>query len=500
MMFYGNSILEEIRRLHSDEQTGILTLTGTEGERLDIFFREGMIEAASSSDTGSRRLGDYLVEGGHVAARELDAVLSEAKKQKIFFGEAVVRRNLADQTYVGAAARNQSMDLLERALTGGFSVSCFTPSLRSYFAPARISFQHMLLELARGSNTSIFASDRETLLVTTSETDLSLFPWRPEEIFVLRELKYPTTFGALLASTGFDEKLLRKIVGVLTMLGAVEAGREIEDWKTQAGVALRKREPAFEELIPVVADAVLGEKLKIARNESSFTSEQFRNLKVQLRESDSQTLMKVFTVSSPEAEDGKSFISLNLAFSFSRDHGRRVILIDCDFRGPTVGEYLGVPSAPGLLQYLESPSLGPYCFVRRVENLYFMTTGGVASNPIEILSMHKMKQLIDHLRNDFDTIILDAPPYSPIADARVVTGLSDALIMVVRHGKTSYAAADQAFKAVDRNKLVGVVFNDVKPTPFRKYANLGYYQNRKKELVYSSSDSNSRRSKTYLEP
>ena len=114
--------------------------------------------------------------------------------------------------------------------------------------------------------------------------------------------------------------------------------------------------------------------------------------------------------------------------------------------------------------------------------------------------MQKMKQLIDHLRNDFDTIILDAPPYSPIADARVVTGLSDALLLVMRHGKTSYSAADQTFKVVDRNKLVGVVFNDVKATMFQKYAHSGYYGDRKKGLIYAGPSSNSNGSKTYLEP
>lgn len=496
MIFSDNSVLAEIQRLHKEAQTGILTLVGNDQERLNIFFREGLIEAASSS-SGSVRLGDYLVKGGHVPARDLEAVHSEAQKQKIAFGEAVVRKNLADQSYVSAAVRNQSMDLLERAITGSFSVNCFTPSLRSYFAPARISFQHMILELARNGAFSC-DSDLETPIVVGSDMDLSLFPWHPEEIFILKELRHPNTVAALMSATRFNEKSLRKIVGVLMALGVVEVAKDDEGWKTESNALVRKEEFAFDALIPVVADAVLNEKLAIARSESSFTSEQFRNLKVHLRESESQTLLKVFTVSSPEAQDGKSFISLNLAFSFARDPGRRVILLDCDFRDPTVGECLGVSAEPGLLQYLENPSLGPYCFVRRIENLYFMTTGGVAPNPIEILSLHKMKQLIERLRNDFDTIILDAPPYSPIADARIVTGLSDALIMVVRHGKTSYSAADHAFNAVDRNKLVGVVFNDVKATPFRPYAKTGYYADRKKELVYAGS--NPKGPKTYLEP
>jgi Mrp family chromosome partitioning ATPase len=95
--------------------------------------------------------------------------------------------------------------------------------------------------------------------------------------------------------------------------------------------------------------------------------------------------------------------------------------------------------------------------------------------------MRKMKQLIESLRRDFDTIILDAPPYSPIADARVVTALSDALLMVIRRGKTSSSSIDQALTAVDRNKFIGVVFNDVKPMLFhtyqQQYGYYGYHQN-----------------------
>ena len=69
-----------------------------------------------------------------------------------------------------------------------------------------------------------------------------------------------------------------------------------------------------------------------------------------------------------------------------------------------------------------------------------MTAGGTASNPIEVLSMRKMKELIERLRISFDTIILDSPPYSPIADARVVTALSDGLLMVIRSGRTAYSS------------------------------------------------------------
>ena len=69
--------------------------------------------------------------------------------------------------------------------------------------------------------------------------------------------------------------------------------------------------------------------------------------------------------------------------------------------------------------------------------------------------------------------------------ARIVTGLSDGLIMVVRRGKTSYNSTDRAFKAIDRNKFLGVVFNDVQPMLFHTYHNFNYYQYGRQTKVYS---------------
>jgi capsular exopolysaccharide synthesis family protein len=257
---------------------------------------------------------------------------------------------------------------------------------------------------------------------------------------------------------------------------------------------------ALETLIPVVTNAVLHEKVEVARNETSFTSEQFKNLKVRIRQWESDTPVKVITISSPDPQDGKSLISTNLAFSFALDPGKRVVVVDCDLRNPALHKYLGVPSQPGLIQHVGNGNISPYCYVRRLENLYFLTAGGFAPNPIEILSMKKMRQLVEQLRQDFDTVILDAPPYSPIADARIVTALSDALVLVIRHGKTSYSSIDQAFTAVDRNKLLGVVFNDVKPMLFHTYQKFGYYyygENQEDVPKISKGQSNHR---NYLEP
>jgi capsular exopolysaccharide synthesis family protein len=475
-------ILDEIRRLDQEAQTGLLALTDKTGERVEVFFREGMIEAVSSTLPGYR-LGDYLAKKRSIPASELDAADSEARGKKIFFGEAVVRRKIVNPAEVGAAARRQSADLIEYALRSDFWVDSFSDCLRSYHVPAGISFPQLLLELSRA-----WASPLETQgdvpIVLSGSIDLSVFHWSPQELSVLGELKQrPNTVGGLLAATHLDRTALKKILGILLRLKVIE-GPDCSTFRARAnidatvpvqgtGAMVAKASFPYEGLTSLVTNAVLDEKLLVARQEGSFISEQFKNLKVRLAEANS--IPKVITVSSPESGDGKSLISAALAFSFAMDPGRRVLLVDCDLRRPSLEEYLGATSEPGLLQYLVNAGLRPHCCIRRIANLYFMTTGGVAPNAIEVLSMRKMKQLIESLQTEFDTIILDAPPYSPIADARVVTGLSDGLLMVIRRGKTSYRSIDRAFKAVDRNKLLGVVFNDVKHMLFHTNYGLGYY-------------------------
>jgi capsular exopolysaccharide synthesis family protein len=354
----------------------------------------------------------------------------------------------------------------------GFTVESFTNCLKSYYAPARLTFSHLLLEIARTNSAAspLHAGER---VMASPLADSESFPWCPEELSVLNALSTARTLEELREATGLNEPSLARVLGVLRALNAVETA---SDATPLTNGAIAEIAP-FDRLIPVVPN-LLDEKLAAARNGSAFTSEQFKNLKVLITEANSVNPLKVLTVSSPDTRDGKSLISANLAFSFAMDPGRRVLIIDCDLRNPALARYLGVPTDPGLLQYMwNNGRLEPHCYLRRTENLYFMTAGGTALNPIEILSMQKMKRLVEILRRDFDTIILDAPPYHPIADARVVTGMSDGLLMVVRRGKTSYASSDRAFKAVDRDKLLGVVFNDVKPMPFDNGYNYEYYSN-----------------------
>ena len=493
-MIETNCVLDEVSRLCQERQTGVLLLSNSKGERVTISFCEGFIDTASSN-RGSRRLGDYLTRDGYITSKDLDSLQAEAQRQKMVLGEAIVRKKFVNHGDVGAAVRRQTLELIKHVLEDDFKVSSFTNSLRTYYVPARITLPHVLLEMSRNS-TELFDSAPDAMLALNAEQNNAAFPWNPQELNVLNALTTPQTFERLPRVTGLHADNLKKLLGILERVGAVKVVVLTDELKEES--VLVPRSTATTLLVPEVTNPILDEKLEVARNEFSFTSEQFKNLKIQIRQAETEEPLKVITVSSPDAQDGKSLISVNLAFAFSQDPGCRVVIIDCDLRKPTLDQYLGVKSDPGLLQYLQGGLLPPECFLRRINNLHFMTAGGIAPNPIEALSMKKMKELVEHLRTVFDTVILDAPPFSPIADARVVTALSDGLLMVIRSGKTAYSSTDRAFKAVDQRKLLGVVLNDVKPMPFQTYHSYSYYQYGENRLVYSGDGKGSSDSKKYL--
>jgi capsular exopolysaccharide synthesis family protein len=245
--------------------------------------------------------------------------------------------------------------------------------------------------------------------------------------------------------------------------------------------------------VPEIRRSALSEKLQTIHREGSFVSEQFKTLKIKVGD------VKVITISSPQTEDGKTLIAANLAASFSKDPGRRVLVADCDLRNPSLHRVLGIRPDPGLLGYLENAHLKPYCYMRRFENLYVMTAGGIAPNPIELLTQGKMKQLIESLKADFDTVIIDSPPFAPISDAQILTGLSDGLVLVVRCGKTSYRNIEKTYASLDRSKLLGVVLNDVKPMMFNTQYDYKYYHYKHRDHYPYKGTKPLPKEKTYLD-
>ena len=174
---------------------------------------------------------------------------------------------------------------------------------------------------------------------------------------------------------------------------------------------------------------------------------------------------RVVGVSSALAGEGKSLSAVNLAYTTAL-LGKRVLLIDCDMRRSSVSEKLPVKRMPGLSDFLSGQShaekLIQLCGVKDDERAFHVIAAGrTPPNPIELLSSERMKKMLEHLRENYDYIILDLPPVAEVSDALAVAKFTDGMLVVVRQNycdRVVLSSAVRQFEFVDA-KILGVVFN-----------------------------------------
>ena len=198
----------------------------------------------------------------------------------------------------------------------------------------------------------------------------------------------------------------------------------------------------------------------------------------------------VIGVSSALPGEGKSISSINLAYSMAQ-LGKRVLLIDCDLRRPSLTEKLPINKTPGLSDYLVGLSpidnLIQICGLKEdVYVFHVIAPGRTPPNPMELLSSAKMEKMVNLLRNNYDYIILDLPPVGEVSDALAAARLTDGMLVVVRQNYCDRIALNTAvrqFEFVDA-KILGVVFNgttEENKKYYRRY--YGSYYGKKKSYA-----------------
>jgi capsular exopolysaccharide synthesis family protein len=470
-MIIDHPLIEGLRKIQEEAKTGFLLLE-KENREIILCFRNGLIDGAAS-DIVELRLGNVLSRKGVFESSAVAKLLEKARRKHMMTGEAAVYFKLLDDAGLNEGVHDQIIHAVSYALANEFQVGLFDESPVKLYMPAKLDVDRLILELAR-RNFHPIQFDPNNMLCLNNGQSLSRFPWYPQELSVLSQLKTPRNLRDLAAFTGMEYVRLNKILSVFDSLKLL---KQVEAEPSESTALIKRDGFPFEFLISEIGSSGLSGKLETFHNPTSFISEQFKTLKVRLAEAAAQAPLRVIAISSPHTEDGKSLISLNLAISLAKDSGRRVALVDCDLRNPSIHKFLGTSIEPGLLGYLEG-DLQAYCYLRRLQKLYLMTAGGTAENPVELLSGARMLELITSLKTEFNTVILDCPPFGPISDAQILTGLADGFLMVVRCGKTTYGTMEKAFNILDRSKLIGLVFNDVKPMMFNTKYHYKYYHYR----------------------
>src|SRR5215469_12894721 len=210
-------------------------------------------------------------------------------------------------------------------------------------------------------------------------------------------------------------------------------------------------------------------------NDGTHGTEQYRTLRSRLYQLREKTNLKSILVTSALPQEGKSFTASNLAQVLVRQHGRRVLLVDADLRGPRLHQMLGTKQGPGLAEYLLAQS-DEFSIMQRglLADLFFIPSGVHIENPAELVANGRLRLLLQRVAPLFDWIVIDSPPAVPVSDASVLATACDGVLMVVRANVTPSDVARKARMEFPDQSLIGVVLNgaDNHAAPYSRY----YYE------------------------
>jgi capsular exopolysaccharide synthesis family protein len=188
--------------------------------------------------------------------------------------------------------------------------------------------------------------------------------------------------------------------------------------------------------------------------------EQFRSLRTRILQAGERRNMQAFVITSSGVAEGKTLTALNLAWLLAQTDGVRALIIDSDLRHPCATDYLGIETDGGLSEVLAGEMTLNDAIIRLdPSGLHLLPGGSVRDDVAEVLSGPRFAALLAEARKMFDYIIIDAPPLGIFTDANVLINRADGALLVVRAGKTRYAAVDRLLEQLPRERMLGVILN-----------------------------------------
>ncbi len=186
---------------------------------------------------------------------------------------------------------------------------------------------------------------------------------------------------------------------------------------------------------------------------------------------------KVMVITSSIPGEGKSTVSVNLAFALGQME--RVLLIDADLRRPTLAKSFEFPvGTPGLANLIAGTARLEEC-IQQVDGIDMICAGTVPPNPLELLSSPRFAKAVEVLKNKYDRIIIDSPPTQAVSDAIVLSTFADSLLYVVKSASTHIPLVEKGVGQLLQNNapVKGIVLNqvDIKKAKRYGYSYGGYY-------------------------
>jgi len=229
--------------------------------------------------------------------------------------------------------------------------------------------------------------------------------------------------------------------------------------------------------------------LIITKNPKSLFAESIRTIRTNIAFASLDKDVKIIINTSPEAGDGKSFITANLAIAYAQE-GKKVLLIDADLRRGRQHEIFDVMNVTSggytnlMLNYRDGIDFNKYIFPTFDKNIDLLPTGPTPPNPVELLGSENNKRLLEKLKKKYDLIIMDCTPIIGLSDAMILSTLSDINLVTVSVKKTRMENLERATKLFEQAnaKIDGVIINKSQPVGshyYSYYYNNDYYSNDK---------------------
>ncbi len=213
--------------------------------------------------------------------------------------------------------------------------------------------------------------------------------------------------------------------------------------------------------------------------------EAYKSLRVHLVSTLAKTGGKVVAISSPNASEGKSTTSINIAITLSQLN-KKVILVDADARRTSVHQKLKIDNKNGCTDILSGKAKYTDVLIKHNAYMDVITSGSNHANATELFCAPEFDTLLAELKDNYDYIIVDTPPINLVSDALTISQKCDGALLIVRTSVTTYEAFKKALSSAEKLgiNVLGSVMNGVgsrndKYYNYNKYKyRYGYYNKR----------------------
>jgi capsular exopolysaccharide synthesis family protein len=206
-------------------------------------------------------------------------------------------------------------------------------------------------------------------------------------------------------------------------------------------------------------DPAVEERIVVGKGAPPALAERFRRLAATLHHAQLVQGIKVVMVTSPDAGDGKTLTSANLALTLSESYRREVLLIDGDLRRPSLHQVFRVPNVAGLNEGLKAGAEDKLSALKVTPTLTLLPAGRPDPDPMSGLTSQRMRRILEEAAGRFEWVIIDTPPIGLLPDASLLATMVDGALFVVRAGRTPHTSVVRAIEAFGRERILGIILN-----------------------------------------